>query len=335
MNITNITTSIPGFQTEPSTNNIIAAVFVCLLMIATLVGNGLVFISFYMFSDIRTICNYFIVSLSLSDILVALLAMPFWLHLQLTNNQWILSPGLKLFWDCIDILCGTASIMNLTAVSFDRMMAITAPFSYPNTITSKRALAVILCVWIYAITVACTRINIKIWPGRSFLIFVSIVCFLLPLSIVIVMYMIIFFVVRTQVKRIGKNHANEMKAAKTIAVVIGGFLVCWLPFFSIVIGHAYSRSFKPPFALFNVIKWLAYFNSCLNPIIYTCMNRTYRRAFNRLFRRCWLKLDPSGDRRAKLNHYLSQGHTGSLLNSTVCEHHRSRSTNLLDVSDPV
>lgn len=337
MNASNVSATLPGAPLEPTANNIIAAVFVSILILATLLGNGLVFISFYMFADLRTICNYFILSLSLADILVALLAMPFWLQLQLTNNEWVLSQGLKLFWDCVDILCGTASIMNLTAVSFDRMMAITAPFAYPKTLTSKRALAVIGCVWVYALAVAGARINIMIWPGRSFLIFVSIVTFLLPLSVVIIMYTIIFFVVRTQVKRIGKNHANEMKAAKTIAVVIGGFLVCWLPFFVIVVGHAYSTSFKPPYALFNVIKWLAYFNSCLNPLIYTCMNRTYRRAFKRLFTRCWIKLDPSGEKRTKFNHFLSQSHNVGLLTTTVCEQQRSRSSNLqeLDLFDKV
>lgn len=322
MNITNSTEALPGIQPfTPSGENIAAAFFVSLLIIMTLVGNGLVFASFYMFADLRTICNYFIVSLSLADILVALLAMPFWLQLQLSSNKWVLSKGLKMFWDCIDILGGTASITNLTAVSVDRMLAITVPFKYPKLVTSRRALVVIACVWTYAISVSCART--AQWPGRSFLVFVSIVCFFLPLSIVILMYMVIFFVVRTQVKRIGKNHTNEMKAAKTIAVVIGGFLVCWLPFFTVILGHAFSTTFRPPFALFNVIKWLEYFNSCLNPIIYTCMNRTYRRAFKRLFRRCYFKLYPSGDGNSVVSQYLSQGPRGSLLTTTVYDHHDS------------
>jgi hypothetical protein len=322
MNATNASEVFQGSQSfTPNAENIVAAFFVSLLIVMTLVGNGLVFASFYMFADLRTICNYFIVSLSLADILVALLAMPFWLHLQLTSNQWVLSKGLKMFWDCIDILGGTASITNLTAVSVDRMLAITAPFRYPKLVTSRRALIVIACVWVYAISVSCART--ALWPGRSFLVFVSIVCFFLPLSIVILMYLVIFLVVRTQVKRIGKNHANEMKAAKTIAVVIGGFLLCWLPFFTVILGHAFSTTFRPPFALFFVIKWLEYFNSCLNPIIYTCMNRTYRRAFKRLFRRCYLKLYPSGEGNSVVSQYLSQGPRGSLLTTTVYDHHES------------
>ncbi|EDO39814.1 predicted protein, partial [Nematostella vectensis] len=280
-----------GLTTISTTpENLVAAVFVAILMFFTLFGNIIVISCFYTFQDLRTICNYFVVSLSVADILVALVAMPFWLHVQVMNNMWTLSRTLRRFWDCIDILCGTASIMNLTAVSIDRMLAIAVPFRYPHILTPKRAVALIICVWGYAMSVGGARVTD--WPGRSFLYFVSVVCFFFPLTIVIIMYIVIFVVVRIQVKRIGKNsivRASEMKAAKTIAVVIGGFLICWLPFFTMVLGYAYDPSFDPPFALFNVIKWLEYFNSCLNPLIYACMNRLYRRAFRRLFKRCYLR----------------------------------------------
>jgi len=114
-----------------STNdmNIVAAVFVALQIVVALSGNFIVIASFCTFRDLRTKCNFFIISLAISDVLVASIAMPFWLLVQLSNNVWIYSKELKAFWDCMDILCGTASIMNLTAVSFDRQLAITSPFA--------------------------------------------------------------------------------------------------------------------------------------------------------------------------------------------------------------
>ena len=267
--------------------NVLAAVFVALLIIFALFGNIIVCASFYTFRDLRTICNYFIISLSASDILVALMAMPIWLILQLTaqelDSKVVGSQALEL-WSFVDILCGTASIMNLAAVSADRQLAITAPYSYAEHVTSKRAIVVICGVWSYALFIAALRFaNI---PNNGYFHLNVTLSFFVPLSFLLVMYARIFMVARDQAKRIGRTYAHEIKAAKTIAVVIGAFVICWLPFFVLVLGYAYNENFPVSMEVYKGIKWMEYLNSCLNPIIYCCLNRTYRRAFQRLFFRC-------------------------------------------------
>ena len=303
-------TSPPPTGINPTTHSIVAAVFVGILILVTLFGNILVCVSFYSFPNLRTICNYFIVSLSVADILVALVAMPFWFIVQLNNTKWptSFSNGLVMFWGCMDIFCGTASIMNLTAVSVDRMLAIVTPFKYPKILTSTKALIFIAFVWMYSAAISGSRL--ANWTGRNYLHFVSAMSFFLPLSLVIVMYTVIFVVVKIQVQRIGsaggKEHANEMKAAKTIAVVIGAFVICWLPFFVIVVGHANDPTFRYPMEVYNMFKWMEYLNSCLNPVIYTCMNRTYRRAFQRLFNRVYLQQTVGSTRRESVSVYLNR-----------------------------
>ena len=76
-NISNESASIapPLFHTDPI--NIAGAVAVGLVIVFTIFGNAIVCASFYTFRDLRTICNYFIISLAISDILVAILGMPF------------------------------------------------------------------------------------------------------------------------------------------------------------------------------------------------------------------------------------------------------------------
>ena len=93
MNISNdsATTTPVLFVTDPV--NITSAVAVGLVIVLTIFGNAIVCASFYTFRDLRTICNYFIISLAISDILVAILGMPFWLVLQLTD--FLVNPGLK------------------------------------------------------------------------------------------------------------------------------------------------------------------------------------------------------------------------------------------------
>jgi len=280
-----------SFTFNTSAGNIVAAFFVALLMLVTLAGNIMVCVCFYCYRDLRTICNYFIISLSAADILVALLAMPFWLVLQLTDmddkSKDVFSPELYLFWASVDILVGSASIMNLVAVSFDRHLAITAPFSYNESLTSFRAIVMIAALWVFSFVLGALRFaaagNIAfLFPYQMVVVAVG---FVIPLLLMIVMYMKIYFVARNQALRIGRNFSKDIKATKTIAIVIGAFVICWMPFFVIVTMFAIDHDFSITIEFYKAIKWMEYLNSCLNPIIYTCLNRTYRRAFKKLLLR--------------------------------------------------
>ncbi|MCL4149115.1 UNVERIFIED_CONTAM: hypothetical protein GTU68_058885 [Idotea baltica] len=75
---------------------------------------------------------------------------------------------------------------------------------------------------------------------------------------------------------------RERKAAKTLAVITGAFVVCWLPFFvmALLMPLCPSCSFSP--YLVATLLWLGYFNSTLNPIIYTIFSPDFRNAFRRI-----------------------------------------------------
>ena len=80
--------------------------------------------------------------------------------------------------------------------------------------------------------------------------------------------------------------ARELKAAKTIAVVIGGFAICWTPFFCLNLLYGLCQRCQPiPSEAIIVSKWMHYGNSVLNPIIYACMNREFRIGFRMLLSR--------------------------------------------------
>lgn len=94
-------------------------------------------------------------------------------------------------------------------------------------------------------------------------------------------------------RRLGRV-ARERKAAKTLGIVMGVFCACWVPFFVTNLLYGACRHVgcvRHADTLFRVFTWLGYINSGMNPVIYACSLRDFRRAFARLvgYRRlrCW------------------------------------------------
>ncbi|XP_067901885.1 5-hydroxytryptamine receptor 1B-like [Heterodontus francisci] len=79
--------------------------------------------------------------------------------------------------------------------------------------------------------------------------------------------------------------ARERKATKTLGIILGAFIVCWLPFFIITLVLPICKEacwFHH--AIFDFFNWLGYLNSLINPIIYTMSNEDFKQAFQKLIR---------------------------------------------------
>ncbi|XP_059894883.1 alpha-1A adrenergic receptor-like [Gadus macrocephalus] len=82
--------------------------------------------------------------------------------------------------------------------------------------------------------------------------------------------------------------SREKQAAKTLGIVVGCFIACWLPFFLVLSIGSFFPSCKPSDTVFKVCFWLGYLNSCINPMIYPCFSQEFKKAFqNVLCCRCF------------------------------------------------
>jgi hypothetical protein len=96
----------------------------------------------------------------------------------------------------------------------------------------------------------------------------------------------------------GRNQRNkrtlsllvELKATRTLAVVVSAFVLCFIGYFVFFLRTTICLEWKnlqctnPPQVVTIVVQWIKYFNSSLNPVIYTVMNSEMRKAMQRLIK---------------------------------------------------
>uniref|UniRef100_A0A7M5V7R3 G-protein coupled receptors family 1 profile domain-containing protein n=2 Tax=Clytia hemisphaerica TaxID=252671 RepID=A0A7M5V7R3_9CNID len=246
-----------------------------------------------MYRRLRVITHYYIVSLAVSDLIVGLISIPIWLSFELTGFQnlpnWIDDIQMVQVMEFIDILSCVSSIVNLAAISIDRFFGIVTPLKHKAWMTEKSAILFIVSCWIYSMVIAGTKLAPQF---EDYILFNFTAGFALPLLIICSCYAFIFIQVRRHANRkISNQISKQWTLARTISVVVSFFLICWTPFFIIVLMYQYCLSctfFEQPWFEYipGVIKTLHYFNSCCNPFVYGVFNVNFRSAYKGILYKC-------------------------------------------------
>lgn len=121
----------------------------CLLgsiILTAVFGNLLVMVSVMRHRKLRIITNYFVVSLALADMLVAMFAMTFNASVQMTG-KWLFGYFMCDVWNSLDVFFSTVSILHLCCISVDRYYAIVQPLDYPLIMTNIRLSTMLSVVW--------------------------------------------------------------------------------------------------------------------------------------------------------------------------------------------
>ncbi|KAG7226580.1 hypothetical protein INR49_003737 [Caranx melampygus] len=116
------------------------------LSLVTVVGNILVLVSFKINKALKTVNNYYLLSLAFADLTIGTLSMNLYTT-YIIMDQWALGPLVCDLWLAIDYVASNASVMNLLVISFDRYFSVTRPLTYRAKRTTKRAMTMIGLAW--------------------------------------------------------------------------------------------------------------------------------------------------------------------------------------------
>eukprot|EP00063_Salmo_salar_P059906 XP_014034741.1 PREDICTED: D(1A) dopamine receptor-like [Salmo salar] len=268
-----------GAETDSSKHSVraLTGCVLFILIVSTLFGNTLVCAAVIKFRHLRSkVTNFFVISLAVSDLFVAILVMP-WKAMSEVAGCWIFGSFCDT-WIAFDIMCSTASILNLCIISMDRYWAISSPFRYERKMTQRFAFVMIGVAWTLSILISFIPVQLN-WHksveeketvddtnqinqiedcnaslNSTYAISSSLISFYIPVVIMVGTYTRIYRIAQTQIRRISsletavENAQNnqqatektnslkttfrkETKVLKTLSIIMGVFVFCWLPFF--------------------------------------------------------------------------------------------------------
>ncbi|XP_061547408.1 trace amine-associated receptor 4-like [Phycodurus eques] len=275
-----------------------AYMLLSVISVITVTLNLLVIISISHFKQLRTPANLLLLSLATSDFLVGFLML---FQISLLGGCWFFGDLMCVVYYIVDHSVTSASIGSMVFISVDRYVAICDPLCYTIKVTKTRVdISVYLC-WATSFVFHCMcSLDTLKQPGRFntcvgecvivVAYFVGItdlfVSFIGPITVILVLHMKVFAVVVSQARALrscaggvtlqgSATKRSELKAARTLGVVVVVFIACIMPYFCIVISgqdvllNASSTTF---------IICLFYFNSCLNPLIYAIFYPWFRKS---------------------------------------------------------
>ncbi|XP_064173642.1 muscarinic acetylcholine receptor M3-like [Anguilla rostrata] len=197
---------------------VLIGVFSCLLSLVTIVGNILVLVAFKVNKQLKTVNNYFLLSLAFADLIIGVISMNLYTA-YIIMDQWAMGAWACDLWLAIDYVASNASVMNLLVISFDRYFSITRPLTYRAKRTTKRAGVMIGLAWAVSFVLWAPAILFwqyfvgerKVPPHKCYVQFLTeptitfctaIAAFYLPVTIMSVLYWRIY--------RETQNRAREL-----------------------------------------------------------------------------------------------------------------------------
>ncbi|XP_064642832.1 QRFP-like peptide receptor [Lineus longissimus] len=299
-----------------------------LIIVLACFGNGLVIVIIARNRKNRTVTDCFLLSLAIGDLLIALVNMPFQLYYHI-HNRWELGQEMCKFVNYIQAITITASIATLTAISLDRYVAICHPFRSRQSKSQLKAILMLVSIWNFSFLISIpqaffSKINppkIYIsptdgcmslayvcqehWNSRTefliYNIFWYCVIYVTPTIIMMGSYTAVGHRLWIR-KPIGdmlenpRNYDRHIKQKKQIVkmlfIIVAMFTICWFPFFTVHFYGSFNETGDDFQITRAILQLVGYSNCCINPVVYTFLNKNFQNQFQYLLSCCSWRRKP-------------------------------------------
>ncbi|CAN0337753.1 unnamed protein product [Lampetra planeri] len=276
-------------------------------VVITVAGNLFIVLSILFFRQLQSRSNVLVASLAVADLLVGLLIMPF-SAARTAYNCWFYGDLFCRLHTWLDFSTCTSSIANLACISLERYASIAEPLRYRQMVTPRVLAAMLLLSWsglpLYGATFmlgwnlvgikrqvaeSSCRHDCRVYMNPASTATNVLVAYVTPMLLMIVANAKIHRLAQAQARRIegsamvsGRDDRastkREHNATRTLGIITGAFILLWMPYFILVaseplLGYGTSR------AAWEVVCWLPYLNSAVNPVLLMVFNRSFNGAF--------------------------------------------------------
>ena len=264
------------------------------LSITAFLGNFLILVALNKESSLHPPSKLLYRCLATTDLLVGLVTQPlaatYWISL--VHEHWSLCRYVR---DAVYIsgfaLCGV-SLLTLTAISVDRLLALLLGIRYRQIVTLKRTCIITATFWIFSVAAASFSVShtrITLWCGIILIPSCSVIS--------IASYTKIFRTLRHNQAQVqdrvqqqssqttALNMARYSKAVSSALWVQLALAVCYAPTVLVLLVQASRKTYSSHEVVINAIAdILTYFNSTLNPFLYCWKVKEVRQAVKQTIR---------------------------------------------------
>ena len=167
----NATDAVAGLHRSLAAT-IFSGIAMGIIIVFAILGNLLVIVSVFRHKKLRLITNIFVVSLSVADILVAIMAMTFNASVELTG-KWLFNHMVCNLWNSFDMYASTVSILHLCCISVDRHIAVIKPLQYPMLMTKRVVAYTLLIIWVLPLAISFAPIYAEIYTTDENLLYMK------------------------------------------------------------------------------------------------------------------------------------------------------------------
>ncbi|XP_033905948.2 glucose-dependent insulinotropic receptor-like [Acipenser ruthenus] len=262
---------------------------------------------------------YFVLNLAVADILVGIGITGIATELFNAHASMTHKTGCLLRMACVTSPCA-ASILTMFLIAFDRYLAIKLPLRYINIMTTRTLAACLSGLWLFSFLVGFLPVMVKdLQNEQHYDGFCALFLVVRPKDMIIVFCVaffpvfLVFIFFYCDILKIAYSHerqirvaqrasshrtqtghyTRDMKALRTVAILVGCFTISWTPFFMTSVVQAFCEGCHLYQVIENYLWLIGLSNSLLNPLVYAYWQLEVREQVGIMFAQMRVRIFPA------------------------------------------